>query len=545
MRHLTRRAALMVALAAAVASPVSGSIVRSAQPFVGVTHYQFIQSKGDTAAPVYAREVVVNIIDIDLTAAGIGFRMQPGNGPLPGEVTRTTTRSYVNSAQAKIGVNIGFYDTNSTYGGLYTDLNQIAASEGDVYSTAAGGEPTLNINADNTALIRNAGPAGSTTLNNGTPLWNAAGGNQRILNGGTISAPNDSYTNTLNPHTAIGLSQDKSHLLLATVDGRQTDYSEGMFTTELAQVLLDFGAWNAINYDGGGSTTMVMDDSNDGIQNARVINSPSDNSSGQAAGTERVVANSLAVFATPLAGYTPLPTVPRPTITGIKDVITTATVFDDFEHTKGHFALAPNTSGSSRNVAASSNATVDTAHHQAGSSSLRLDIQNTNATPTAMQLRFLSGGGTPGSNLSNDKAMGNNGFVGVFLRMEPGSDPLYVTMLIDDGTTTSTGTERGDFRAIVADGDWHLYQWDLSEDGSWTNFSGGNGVIGGPNAFIDSIYFSSTAGTSGGSNFSGTVWLDTVAYNPNGRLDYLVPEPTTMLMAAGGFMFVGGRRRAR
>jgi hypothetical protein len=545
MRHLTRHAALAVALAVAIAGPASASIIRSAQPFVGVTHWQFIQSKGDAAAPVYAREVVVNILEIDTTAAGIDFRMQPGNGTDPGEVTRTTTRSFVNSASAKMGVNIGFYDTASTYGGFFTDLNQIAASQGNVYSTAAGGEPTLNINASNVPEIRNAGAAGSSTFNNGGALYNAAGGNQRILNGGNISAPNDSYTNTLNPHTAIGLSQDNKKIFLATVDGRQTDYSEGMFTTELAQVLKDFGAWNAINYDGGGSTTMVMDDSNDAFQNARVINSPSDNSSGQAAGTERVVANSLAVFATPLAGYVPLPAITRPVITGIKPIITTPTIFDTFEGSKGHFASSMTASGSSRNVAATSTATLDTTQHQSGNSSLRLDIVNTNATPTAMQLRFLSGGGTPNNNTAaGDKAMGNTGFVGVFLKMDPGNVPLFVTMLLDDGTADSNGAERGNFLQIVADGQWHLYQWDLSEDGPWANFNSGNGVIGGPNAFIDSLYFSSAAATSGGPNFSGTVWMDTIAYNPDGTLNYLVPEPGTAAMAMAGLMTLVRRRRA-
>lgn len=540
--HRVAAIACAVALVA-TADFTAASIIRSATPFVGVTQHQFIQGLGDTT-DAFTREVVVNILEIDTQAAGISFRMQDGNGSLPGEVTRTTTRAFTNSIGAQIGINVGFYDTNPPYPSPYTDLNFIAASNGNVYSTANGTEPLFNVSAANVPRIGSAAGAGTSTFGNGQTLYNATGGNQRILNGGAVSAPNDSYTNTLNPHTAIGVSQNQRYVYFATVDGRQTDYSEGMTTIELANIMKQFGAWNAINVDGGGSTTMVMDDSNDGVQNARLINSPSDGSSPSSPGTERVVGGSFAVFATPVAsGYTPLAPITRPGVTGIKPLITTPTIFDDFEGTKGRFASAVNASGSSFNIAASSSSSVDSTESFTGDSSLKLNIVNTNAASARTQLRFLSGNGTPGNNVVDDKAMGNTGFVGVFLKMEPGNpNPLFVNFLIDDGTTTTNGTERGNFQQIIADGEWHLYQWDLTEDGPWTNFNAGNGVINGPNAFIDALYFSSSANTSGGPNFSGTVWIDTVAYNPNGRLDYLLPEPTS-IAATLGLLGVMARRR--
>ncbi len=539
---VSRRTAVVFLASLLAASISQATFIRSAQPFVGVTHWQYIQQLNEPSTPAFAREVVVNLLEIDTAAPGVRFLMQGGNGAAPGEVERKTTRTFVNQSGAQMGINAGFFDTAPPYPYPNTDLNHVAASNGDVYSTAQGGEPTFNIDANNLPTIRAAGPAGSSTLNNGTPLYNATGGNQRILNGGVVSAPNDSYTTTLNPHTAIGYSQDRTRVFLVTVDGRQTDYSEGMRTDELAQIMLQFGVWNAINLDGGGSTTMVMDDSNDGSQNARVINSPSDNSSTTQAGSERVVANSFAVFATPRVGYVPLPIPTRPSVTGVKELITVPTIFDSFEGSKGRFASAPNASGSSQHVAAASNTVLDSTHAQAGSSSLKLNIVNSGGTPERMQLRFLSGGGSPANNLVNDRAMGNGGFVGTFLRTEAGGDPLWISILIDDGTTTSNGLERGEFFQIIPDGEWHLYQWDLSEDGNWANFSGGNGVINGPNAFIDSLYFSSAAATSGGTNFSGSMWIDTVAYNPNGRLDYLIPEPTSFAVLVCGATMLARRR---
>ena len=547
MRHPTRNtavsAALSMAIAVALAGPSSASITRSAQPFVGVTHHQFIQQLGDTTNP-YAREVVVNIFEVDRTAAGVSFLMQPGNGANPGEVSRMTTRAFVNSANAQMGVNTGFYDTAPPYPAPHTDLTFIAASNGDVYAPAQGGEATFNVSATNVPRIGNAGAAGSTTFANGGALYNATGGNQRILNGGNISAPDDSYTNTLNPHTAMGISQDLNRLFFVTIDGRQNDYSEGMFTTELAAIMKLFGAWDAINVDGGGSTTMVMDDTNNGVQNARVINSPSDSSTPQAAGVERSVGGSFAIFATPLAGYVPLPAITRPGAGVPLPVIAAPTILENFDGTKGRFNSAVNASGSSQHIAATSASAIDTAVKHTGSSSLRVDIVNTNVTPERMQLRFLSGGGTAGNNTVNGAAMGPHGSVGVFLRLDPAAADLFVSILLDDGLASSNGTERGTFFKIIADGQFHLYQWDLSNADVWANFNAGNGDILGPNAFIDALYFSSAADTVGGANFSGSVWIDTVAYNPNGNLNYLVPEPATMLAAMAGLMSLVCRRRA-
>jgi hypothetical protein len=533
--------------------PATHAGILSAQPFIGVTHHQLSRTLNEPpSSPTFAwpRELVVHIIEIDTTAPGVQFRMQPGNGPLPGEVTRSTTRNFVNSINAQIGINGDFYDTNPPYppqnGQFFTDVVHAGASNGDVYSPNNGSESIFNVSAGNVpGVYRANGPGGTGTLE-GVPLYNAIGGNQRILTNGVVTAPNDPYTNTLNPHTAIAVSQDQTRVFLMTVDGRQNDYSEGMYTTEMAQLFLQFGGWNAINVDGGGSTTLVMDDIHDGLQNARVVNSPSDGSSSTNPGTERLVANNLAVFATPNPGYVPLPPVPRPGATPPLPYLSQQVIFDDFEGSKGRFSSAPNASGSSFNVSPASTANLDINFAHTGASSIRLDIVNTNASPPRLQLRFLSGGGNPANNTVNGEAMGPMGWVGFFLRMEPGNDPLYAAILLDDGTSTSTGLERSTFQQIIADGRWHLYQWNLADSSAWANFSGGNGVIGGPNAFIDSIYFSSAPATSGGTNWSGTVWIDTVAYNPSGTLDNLIPEPSAVLIlpALGLILRRGTRPRA-
>jgi exopolysaccharide biosynthesis protein len=61
----------------------------------------------------------------------------------------------------------------------------------------------------------------------------------------------------LNPRTAIGQRADGAVLLLI-IDGRQT-HSLGASMNDLINEMLDFGAVNAANLDGGGSTVLYYD----------------------------------------------------------------------------------------------------------------------------------------------------------------------------------------------------------------------------------------------------------------------------------------------
>lgn len=88
------------------------------------------------------------------------------------------------------------------------------------------------------------------------------------------------------PRTAVGTARDGRRLLLVVVDGRQPRYSVGMTLPELGQLMLELGARDALNLDGGGSSTMVVRRASGDVY---VVNRPSDPSG------ERPVANALAV----------------------------------------------------------------------------------------------------------------------------------------------------------------------------------------------------------------------------------------------------------
>ena len=74
-----------------------------------------------------------------------------------------------------------------------------------------------------------------------------------LVNGEPVEALGDG--SGLNPRTAIGQRADGAMLLL-TIDGRQSN-SIGASLADVRDVMLDFGAVNAANLDGGSSTSMI------------------------------------------------------------------------------------------------------------------------------------------------------------------------------------------------------------------------------------------------------------------------------------------------
>jgi exopolysaccharide biosynthesis protein len=76
-----------------------------------------------------------------------------------------------------------------------------------------------------------------------------------------------SFTDHRHPRTLMGWTR-KDEVLLVTVDGRQPGHSEGMTLAEAARLMVNLGASDAVNLDGGGSTTFV--------EAGKVMNRPSD-----------------------------------------------------------------------------------------------------------------------------------------------------------------------------------------------------------------------------------------------------------------------------
>jgi hypothetical protein len=106
-------------------------------------------------------------------------------------------------------------------------------------------------------------------------------GNKILVDDGLVTVVDD---REMHPRTAVGISHDTKEILLLVIDGRQS-FSRGYTMVELATMMIDLGADEALNLDGGGSSTMIANKP-DGTRG--VLNSPSD-------GTQRYVANGLEV----------------------------------------------------------------------------------------------------------------------------------------------------------------------------------------------------------------------------------------------------------
>lgn len=90
------------------------------------------------------------------------------------------------------------------------------------------------------------------------------------------------YLQPRHPRTAVGFNQ--RHIYFVAVDGRQRGLSAGVSFVELTSLLQQLGCTDAMNLDGGGSTTFWLND--------KVVNSPSD-------GRERSIANALLIVQRP------------------------------------------------------------------------------------------------------------------------------------------------------------------------------------------------------------------------------------------------------
>jgi len=113
----------------------------------------------------------------------------------------------------------------------------------------------------------------------------AIGGGSIILKEGELSLTNINSKGN-EPRTGIGVNKDQTELILVTIDGRDASF-KGVSQEMFGAILRDLGAYNALNLDGGGSTTMAIKPVDQ--EKATVVNKPSD-------GGERSVVNAVGVF---------------------------------------------------------------------------------------------------------------------------------------------------------------------------------------------------------------------------------------------------------
>jgi hypothetical protein len=237
------------------------------------------------------RALVIHVVTVDLDAPGIRFFVTPGGEDIPAQ----TVSQFLDEYDLQVAINADYFlpwrDIHVLdyypHEGDPVNTRGLAASEGTVFTqgfAAEGDYDTIYISAENRITF--------DTLEG--EIYNAVSGLPFLIHDGDVLIADEGepdYNSTQHPRTAVGLDATGRKLILIVVDGRQPNYSEGVSLRELADLMLEFGAVNAINMDGGGSSTLVVQGFN-GLPN--VLNSPIHN---HIPGRERPIANQLGIYA--------------------------------------------------------------------------------------------------------------------------------------------------------------------------------------------------------------------------------------------------------
>ncbi|MFO0609994.1 MAG: phosphodiester glycosidase family protein [Polyangiales bacterium] len=221
-----------------------------------------------------ARPTVTWVAVVDSCAPGVRFRVTA-----PDQGMRTTS-SFGRAVGAQLAVNGDFFDHD--FGLNVGDGRRWPQPDTDHSGNFSVGPNRIELTPDQVVL---PGPYPWVTEQLGGRWTLLDDGDARRgiddngpASGGFVCAPGLRH-----PRTAVGLSRDRRTVFLLVADGRSSA-SVGLTCDEMIDLFVELGAHDAMGLDGGGSSTLWT-------SAAGVVNHPSD-------GTERVVGDHLAVFAT-------------------------------------------------------------------------------------------------------------------------------------------------------------------------------------------------------------------------------------------------------
>jgi len=257
--------------------------------YQGVTYRRYIKNQ--------PRPLVLHTVEVDLTAPGLDFLVTP-SVPTDGyKLSAKTVPDFLSQYGVQVAINGSYFAPHEVKSPLHYYPHTgdgvrsvgIAVSDGDRYSEAKPGWAALCIlSADDIRVTWNDCPDGTSQA--------IAGDVQFIKNGAPYSSLVILKNSTkLYPRSAIALNKDNTKLWFVAIDGRQPGYSEGVTLTELANILIaELDADRALNFDGGGSTTLTTSDTRG---NPILLNAPFQ---ARVPMNLRPVANHLGLYAQPL-----------------------------------------------------------------------------------------------------------------------------------------------------------------------------------------------------------------------------------------------------
>ena len=213
------------------------------------------------------------VMRIDLTTPGLTFTVtgrDAGWGkPMPDypklqiRTRRATTAAFMRQKRASggkdgKGINVvaavnasPWRPWTKPYTHKYADPPGVNISDGVLVGNRGGSNPAFVVYKDGKADI-----VDKISKQDFPKIKDALAGFCIIVRGGKVLPNSHSVAKGCHPRTAYGLSADRRHLYLLVIDGRQKKWSLGTTGAETGELLVEAGAWDGINMDGGGSTTM-------------------------------------------------------------------------------------------------------------------------------------------------------------------------------------------------------------------------------------------------------------------------------------------------
>lgn len=236
------------------------------------------------------RPLCLHAFRVDRSAEGIRLATNNSNGPRPLEIDGCFTTTFLKQKGCQLAINGAPFGPGRAAEGETQDVSGLVISRGELVSPIeVPGEPdraALVLRDDRLAIEH---PPIDTE---GVQL--AVGGFGVVLTDSKLvhdlTTP-DAVLNNAHPRTAVGLGEEGRILYLVVVDGRQPGYSEGVTLRELGGLFRLLGADDALNLDGGGTTSMAIA-SEDG--EPVLVNQPIN---AKTVGKQRVAASHLGVFA--------------------------------------------------------------------------------------------------------------------------------------------------------------------------------------------------------------------------------------------------------
>jgi exopolysaccharide biosynthesis protein len=189
----------------------------------------------------------VHIVKVDLSCPSVQL-VGTAVGTAP-----TTVKNFAFRNQLNVAINASFFDPQYQPQGLVISDGRRWSNTRDTRQHAF-----LACTADNRCRIDKPNHKAEVD-----PQWHTVISGWQNLRGGTYVCPRGASASCnrnardAHPRTSVGLSRDGRWLYIIVVEGRLPDF-DGFTLNQLARLYRSLGVRDAINLDGGGSTTLII-----------------------------------------------------------------------------------------------------------------------------------------------------------------------------------------------------------------------------------------------------------------------------------------------